>query len=79
MIDYNSALASALKRKAMRDANSAVITPFKGVKAAFNETVFVRQLADKHNLDLALCVHGKVPRRVAERMNMPRVACHRCA
>ena len=78
-MDYNSAMAAALKRKQIRQANEAVVAPFRGVKAAFNETVFVRQIGDKRNIDLGLCPHGKVPRRVAERMNMPRVACRRCA
>jgi hypothetical protein len=78
-MNYQAALAAALKRKVLREANEAVIAPFRGVKATFNETVFTRQLSDKHNLDLCLCVHGKVPRLIAARMNMPRAACHRCA
>ena len=28
---------------------------------------------------LGLCAHGKVPRLVAEKMNMPCLACNRCA
>jgi hypothetical protein len=78
-MDYHSAMAAALKRKQLRVANEAVVAPFRGVKAAFNESLYERQLADKASQDLGLCPHGKVPRLVALRMNMPRVACHRCA
>lgn len=79
-LNYSKMQAASLRRVQLaknREVDSSLAP--STIKTVPSEAVFARQCADAHFVQLGLCVHGKVPRRLAERMQMPRLACSRCA
>ena len=81
MIDYQKALTAARHRAQMIRNNAAerFALARSPIRYAPSESARSAAVAANAATALGLCPHGKVPRLVALKMNMPQLACHRCA
>ena len=80
-MNYDTALRQAVARRQARlcaeAENYAIAT--SPIRYAPSEVHEARLAMENHYLSSQLCPHGKVPRLIAEKMGMPRLACNRCA
>lgn len=80
-LDYGKAVAMALHRRQLRlnataDRYATAKSPLRYEPNAAHVAALARE---NHNTAIRLCPHGKVPRLIAEAMEMPWIGCQRCA